>query len=105
MLFAGIEILAQGSARIDSVRQAIRNRNRERAETSRTNDTIPAHYPVAKTLPQTVDDIKTHALDLKTPENITTDTIFNEKDSTYSFTTRLGNGILLGTPIMLTSGE
>ena len=105
LLAATISIFAQGNVRSDSIRRAARERSRARIAAREAQDTLPARYPVAETSPMTVSDLNARPLDLNNPENITTDTIFNEKDSTYLFTTRLGSGTMLGTPILLSPEE
>ncbi len=105
LLFATMTILAQGNVRNDSVRKAARERNRARANREVTQDTIPARYPIAETTPTKLEDVQQHTMNLKTPSNIVTDTIYNEKESTYQLNTRLGQGSLLTAPILLTPEE
>ncbi len=102
-LAATICIFAQGNVRSDSIRRSIRERNRARLSAKR--DTVPARYPISETAPMTLDDMKRNPLDLKNPENIKTDTVYNEKDSSYTFTTILGENTMLGAPILLTPEE
>ena len=97
MILANIlPIFAQDDTR------AARRRAREQRIAAR--DTLKARYPIAPTTPESLDDIKSNAYDLRSPQNIVTDTIYNDKDSTYTFRTRLGSE-LLGTPIMLKQEE
>ena len=106
-LFASMAIFAQGNVRSDSIRKArreARSNNRQNVET-KAKENIPVRFPVAKTAPDNISDMQGHALDLRSPQNIVTDTIYNEKDSTYTISTRLGSGSILGTPLLLTSGE
>ncbi len=92
LLLATISVIfAQGAARTN---------NRQNSATT-TNDSLSARYPVSQTAPHNIDELKHNPLDLRTPSNIITDTIYNEKDSTYSFATRLGK-YLLDTPVTLT---
>ena len=100
-----VSAIAQGNVRSDSIRRAARERNRARMTAGEAPDTLQARFPVAETSPSTVGDLHTRPLDLNTPANITTDTLYNEKDSTYSFSTRLGSGTLLSTPILLSPEE
>ncbi len=79
-------------------------RRRAREQRMAQRDTLKARYPITQTVPEGIDDIKNNPLDLHSPQNIVTDTIYNDKDSTYTFRTRLGNE-LLGTPIMLKQEE
>ena len=103
ILFASMMVLAQGSVRSDSIRKARRNNTQQSANAK--NDTLPARFPVAKTIPDNVNDLQGHALDLKSPQNIVTDTIYNDKDSTYIISTKLSSGSLLGTPLLLSRDE
>ena len=97
MILANIlPIFAQDDTR------AARRRAREQRIAAR--DTLKARYPIAPTTPESLDDIKSNAYDLHSPQNIVTDTIYNDKDSTYTFRTRLGSE-LLGVPIMLKQEE
>ena len=96
-----MEAFAQSNSRIDSLRQAIRDRNRARLESVNEKDTIPARFPVSDINPTTIDDLERHSLDLRNPQNIVTDTIYNDKDSIYSIVTRLGERTILGAPILL----
>ena len=104
-LFASTWVFAQSNSRVDSLRQAIRNRNKARLEKTYGSDTVKARYPISDISPTTVDDMEHHSLDLRTPQNIVTDTIYNDKDSTYSLVTRLGKRSMLGAPILLTPEE
>ena len=103
LIFASMMVLAQGNVRSDSIRKARRNATRQ--SESIKKDTIPARFPVAKTSPDNVNDLQGHALDLKGPQNIVTDTTYNDKDSTYIISTRLSNGSVLGTPLLLSRDE
>ena len=105
LLFATLTVFAQGNVRNDSIRRSLRERNKSaKSRKEVVTDTLPTRYPVAKTSPNTLDDMKELAADLKTPTNIVTDTLYNENDSTYQVSTRVGNTIL-GTPILLTPQE
>ena len=103
LLFASMMVLAQGNVRPDSIRRA--RRAAGSTQQTATKDTVPARFPVAKTVPDNVNDMQGHALDLKAPQNIVTDTVYNDKDSTYVISTRLGNGSILGTPLLLYRNE
>ena len=102
-LFASMMVLAQGNVRTDSIRRA--RRTAGSTQQAAAKDTIPARFAVAKTVPDNVNDLQGHALDLKSPQNIVTDTVYNEKDSTYIISTRLGSGSILGTPLLLDQNE
>ena len=101
-LFVSITMLAQGSVRGDSIRQARRTARQQARE---ARDTIPARYPVAKTAPESMEDMKRQPMDLRNPENIVSDTIYNENEGTYSIATRLGDRFVLGTPLLLDRNE
>ena len=103
ILFASIMVFAQGNVRSDSIRRA--RRDIAQSTASVKEDTIPARFPVAKTSPDNVNDLQGHALDLKSPQNIVTDTVYNDKDSTYAISTKLSNGSLLGTPLLFSRDE
>ena len=103
LLFASMMVLAQGNVRPDSIRRA--RRAAGSTQQTATKDTVPTRFPVAKTVPDNVNDMQGHALDLKAPQNIVTDTVYNDKDSTYVISTRLGNGSILGTPLLLYRNE
>ena len=105
ILLASIGIFAQGSMRSDSIRKNARERRTARQAQRAAKDTIPARYPIAKTVPDNVDGLRRHALDLKNPQNIVTDTLYNENDSTYTIATRLGSSHILGTPLLLNREE
>ena len=96
-------ILAQGSVRSDSIRKTLRDRNRGGKMV--TKDTIQARFPVSETTPGTIGDIQQRPLDLKSPSNIVTDTLYNENDGTFLLSTRLGTRSMLTAPILLTPEE
>ena len=103
LLFATMTILAQGSVRNDSIRKSLRAKNK--ADDVTLQDTVQARFPVAETTPRDIDDMQQRPLDLKSPENIVTDTIYNEEEGTYLLSTRLGKGNMLTAPILLTPQE
>ena len=76
ILFASITVFAQESR--DSVRHSIRKRHKAKLI---TQDTVAARFPVADATPQGIEDLKQLPLDLKNPDNIVTDTIYNAEDS------------------------
>lgn len=95
ILCAGIHsVFAQDMTRSERRRAALEARKAY-------YDSLGVRYPISRTAPESIDDIKRRPIDLRQPSNIVTDTIYNEADSTYSFTTRLGNS-KLNTPITLT---
>ena len=105
LILATMTILAQGGVRNDSIRKSLRERNRAKAENSAAQDTVQARFPVAETTPNSLGDIQQRPLDLKAPENIVTDTVYNEDDGTFLLSTRLGKGSMLTAPILLTPEE
>ena len=105
LFFATMTILAQGVVRNDSIRKSIRERNRTKSNKEVSQDSVSARYPIAETIPGSIDDIRQHPLNLKQPGNIVTDTIYNEEESTYLLSTRLGENTKLSAPILLTPEE
>ena len=101
-LFVSMAMLAQGNVRTDSIRQARRTARQQARE---AKDSIPARYPVAKTVPESIDDLQRQPMDLRSPENIVSDTIYDENEGTYSIATRLGDRFVLGTPLLLDRNE
>lgn len=96
-ILAGIGIMFAQNDKLEA-------RRRARAQKLAMRDTLKARYPVAQPIPQSIKDIDQRALNLRSPQNIVTDTIYNDKDSSYTFRTRLGQD-LIGTPIMLKQEE
>ena len=101
LLFACINILAQENVRNDLVRHSIKRRHKAEL----INDSVQARYPVSETAPLNFEENQHHSLDLEDPENIVTDTIYNDLDSTYTISTRLKDGSLLGAPVLLSPEE
>ena len=100
-LFACMNILAQENVRSELVRHSVKRRNKA----EQIQDTLQARFDISETTPQSVEDMQRRSLDLATPDNIVTDTLYNEKDSTYSIVTRLKDGALLDTPLLLSPEE
>jgi hypothetical protein len=94
-------ILAQENLRSELVRHSVKRLHKA----EEIKDTVDARFSVSETAPQDVNDLQQRPLDLKNPENIVTDTIYNDKDSTYTIATRLKDGALLGTPLLLSPEE
>ena len=79
--------------------------DRARANNNESSkDSVELRFPVSPISPKSIKDLNSRPLDLRTPSNIVTDTIYNLKDSTYSLSTRLGDDPL-GTPISLSQDE
>ena len=101
ILSASMQIFAAGGVCNDSVRYSVKNRHK--AELIR-NDTT-SRFPVSEIVPMSVQETPRHSLDLKTPDNIVTDTTYNHADSTFSITTRFSDGTVIGTPLLLSPAE
>ena len=101
LLIACMNILAQENVRNDLVRHSIKRRHKAELIT----DSVQTLFPVAETVASEFEENKHLPLDLKNPENIVTDTIYNDKDSTYTISTRLKDGSLLNTPMLLSPEE
>ena len=88
-------------------RRSVRHRERVRrikAEKQAYLDTLSARYPISNVIPEKEKDLKQLPLDLRNPGNITHDTIYNENDSTFTISTKMGNSVL-GTPFILSQEE
>jgi cell surface protein SprA len=69
------------------------------------DDTIPPRYPIAKTVPETYQDlVKQSPADLKAPENVKTTIEYDINHNTYIVRTKIGD-MELGTPMSLTPQE
>lgn len=67
-------------------------------------DTIKPRYTVKRTAPKTEDDLKRKSIDLRDPENLKTDTTYNEKTGYYTIGTKIGDSYL-NAPILMTPEE
>ncbi len=68
-------------------------------------DTAKIHYPVAKTVPETYEEIGQVApVDLETPENIKTEIEYDPETDCYVIHTRI-NGVDVCTPFMMSAQE
>ncbi len=68
-------------------------------------DSIQMHFPVAKTVPETYDEIgQTASVDLKTPENIKTEIEYDPETDCYVIHTRM-DGVDVCTPFMMSAQE
>lgn len=106
ILVAGISFMfAQSNERTQRMNQR-REAQRQRSDSIKAaQDSLPARFPVAQTVPDGLSDLTPGTLDLRTPSNIVTDTIYNPEDSSYTIQTTLGKSTLLGTPIKLNQKE
>lgn len=75
-----------------------------KAQTTPTDSLPPIHYPVQKTVPHSLDDLKKRPVDFQTPENIKTIVEYDAARNVYLIYTRLGQ-MNLGVPLMLTPEE
>ncbi|MDH6306635.1 cell surface protein SprA [Parabacteroides sp. PF5-5] len=68
-------------------------------------DTIPARFPVAKTMPEEYEDLlKNSPADLRDPDNVKTDIEYDIKTGIYIVRTKIGD-MEIGTPLSLTPEE
>lgn len=67
-------------------------------------DTIKPRYTVKRTRPNTENDLKRKSMDLRDPENLKTDTTYNEKTGYYTIGTKLGDSYL-NAPLLMTPEE
>lgn len=67
-------------------------------------DTIKPRYTVKRTVPNTENDLKRKSMDLRDPENLKTDTTYNEKTGYYTIGTKLGDNYL-NAPLLMTPEE
>lgn len=70
-----------------------------------SDDTIPrTRFGTTKTVPETHDDLTSNPADLRNPENITTETEYDEIDGTYRLGNKMGESFL-GVPVLMTPEE
>ncbi len=67
-------------------------------------DSIKPRYTVRKTTPETLEDIKKTAADLRTPENLKTEVVYDEKNNLYIIGTK-ANEEYVDVPLHLTPEE
>ena len=78
-----------------SLTQANISKSYIRESTSRNNieiaepDTIKPRYSVRRTSANNEEDLNPRSMDLRTPENLKTDTVYDEKSNTYTIGTKL----------------
>ena len=106
LLFCTATMMVAQNNNAQTVRQQRRQRVAERraAEQAR-KDSLKLIYPISQTVPAGIEEMKQLPMDLRTPPNIKSDTVYNEKDGTYSIGSRLGEGSLLTTPILMNQDE
>ena len=64
------------------------------AATGKDTTEVKPRFDVAKTAPDTEDDMQRKTADLKTPENIKTEATYDEKTHTYTVGTKIGDTYL-----------
>lgn len=74
------------------------------AEHSVKADTVKPRYTVKRTVPNTEDDLKRKSMDLRDPDNLKTDTAYNEKTGYYTIGTKMGDSYL-NAPLLMTPEE
>ena len=106
LLFCTAKMMVAQNNNAQTVRQQRRQTVAERraAEQAR-KDSLKLIYPISQTVPAGIEEMKQLPMDLRTPPNIKSDTVYNEKDGTYSIGSRLGEGSLLTTPILMNQDE
>ncbi len=67
-------------------------------------DTVPPRFDVKPTAPRNVDDFKVRPADLRDPDNLTTDTVYDPKTGTYTIGTKMGD-TYLNAPLLMTPEE
>lgn len=67
-------------------------------------DTIKPRYTVKRTVANTEDDLKRKSMDLRDPDNLKTDTTYNEKTGYYTIGTKLGDNYL-NAPLLMSPEE
>jgi len=65
---------------------------------------VKPRFEVSKTAPEDEDDLKKKAADLATPENLKTETVYDEKTHTYLIGTKIGDSYL-SVPLLMTPEE
>ena len=66
------------------------------------NDSV--RYAVQKTSPDNAEDLERKAVDLRTPENITMETTYDDKSHTYIVGNKIGDSYL-SVPLLMTPEE
>ena len=67
-------------------------------------DSVKPRYSVRKTYPETFHDLAPKPVDLKDPEGLVTEVVYDEKNNIYKVTTKVGS-IPLGVPLYMTPEE
>lgn len=61
-------------------------------------------FPVAKTVPRNEEDLRRKTMDLRSPDNLKPDTVYDEKTNTYIIGKKLGDSYM-NAPIIMTAEE
>ena len=93
-------------AQMDSTRSQRRRERirREKMERQLYRDTVSARYPVSNVIPESEKDLVKLPMDLRHPDNFKQDTTYNDKDSTFLITTKMGN-TKFGVPFILSQED
>ena len=93
-------------AQVDSTRSQRRKERlrREKMERQLYRDTVSARDPVSNVIPESEKDLIKLPMDLRHPDNFKQDTTYNEIDSTFSITTKMGD-TKFGVPFILSQEE
>lgn len=95
-----IGICTWASAGVGSFQEFLSTRTAVQDE----KDTIKPRYSVRRTAANTEDDFKKRSMDLREPENLKTDTVYDTKTGTYTIGTKLGDSYL-NAPYLMTDKE
>ena len=67
-------------------------------------DTLKPRFSVRRTAPRDEDDLRKRSMDLRDPENLTTDTVYDPKTGNYTIGTKLGD-TYLNAPLLMSPEE
>ena len=67
-------------------------------------DTLKPRFSVRRTAPRDEDDLRKRSMDLRDPENLTTDTVYDPKTGNYTIGTKLGDSYL-NAPLLMSPEE
>lgn len=72
--------------------------------TADPDTTVRPRFSVRKTTPQSLEDLNPKAMDLRTPDNLTPDTVYDETSGNYIIGTRMGDSYL-SAPLLMSAEE
>ncbi len=75
-----------------------------RTEPPAEADTIRPRFSVKRTIPRNEDDLERKSMDLKDPDNLTTDTVYDPKTGNYTIGTKMGDSYL-NAPLLMSPEE